>query len=324
MARTEWPVFVWFALILTAVSCSAPTSLTSPEPASQPLTPPSRMPVKVIATVDGVPITQPEFESALWRTRGRGPASPVAEAAVLDELIVERATLAAARRAGITVPAEAIDTALLAMRRGQSSEQWATSLLANRLTEDTLRERIHDRLVADGLLRREVAEKATVTNAEIESRFKALPKRHLPERVRASQIVVRTEEVAARLKAELAQKDGKQKFSALAKAHSLGPERHRGGALGLLERGTGPKIFDAIFSQKIGRVSPVLASDYGFHLFLVDEILPAREAKLEDLRESLASELRLEKLRAREAAWRQSLLASVKINRNVHTLEGRR
>ena len=65
----------------------------------------------------------------------------------------------------------------------------------------------------------------------------------------------------------------------LARKHSLSPDAKQGGDLGWFERGAMPPIFEQVcFALPEGKVSDVVASSYGFHLFKVIGRRPARHA----------------------------------------------
>lgn len=82
--------------------------------------------------------------------------------------------------------------------------------------------------------------------------------------VRASHILVKTEEEALKLKNEI--KNGED-FAEAAKRHSLCPSGQEGGDLGFFGRGQMVREFeDAAFSMKIGEVSNPVKTQFGYHL----------------------------------------------------------
>lgn len=82
--------------------------------------------------------------------------------------------------------------------------------------------------------------------------------------VRASHILVKTEEEALKLKNEI--KNGED-FAEAAKRHSLCPSGQEGGDLGFFRRGQMVREFeDAAFSMKIGEVSNPVKTQFGYHL----------------------------------------------------------
>lgn len=83
--------------------------------------------------------------------------------------------------------------------------------------------------------------------------------------VRASHILVKTEEEAKKLREEIA--NGKS-FADVAKEVSLCPSGQNGGDLGYFGRGMMVKPFeDAVFAmEKIGEVSEPVQTQFGWHL----------------------------------------------------------
>ena len=83
--------------------------------------------------------------------------------------------------------------------------------------------------------------------------------------VRASHILVKTEEEAKKLREEIA--NGKS-FADVAKEVSLCPSGQNGGDLGYFGRGMMVKPFeDAVFAKKkIGEVSEPVQTQFGWHL----------------------------------------------------------
>jgi parvulin-like peptidyl-prolyl isomerase len=92
-------------------------------------------------------------------------------------------------------------------------------------------------------------------------------------RARLRQILVASEAAARELLAQL--RDQGRDFADLAREHSLDPgSRQLGGSLGLVSRHALPlAIGDALFAARPGTVVGPLASEHGFHLFLVEGLL---------------------------------------------------
>lgn len=82
--------------------------------------------------------------------------------------------------------------------------------------------------------------------------------------VRASHLLVKTEEEAAKLREEiLAGKD----FAEVAAQVSMCPSGRDGGDLGFFGKGQMVKEFeDACFSMKVGEVSNPIKTQFGYHL----------------------------------------------------------
>ena len=85
--------------------------------------------------------------------------------------------------------------------------------------------------------------------------------------VKASHILVKDEEKAKKLKAEL---DAGADFAKTAKKHSICPSGQSGGDLGFFGKGQMVKEFeDAAFSLPVGVVSQPVRTGFGVHLIVV-------------------------------------------------------
>lgn len=91
----------------------------------------------------------------------------------------------------------------------------------------------------------------------------------MSEEIRASHILVKTEEEAKKLYEEI--KAGKD-FAEAAGEVSLCPSGHAGGDLGFFGRGMMVKTFeDAAFALEKGELSKPVQTQFGWHLILVTD-----------------------------------------------------
>ena len=92
----------------------------------------------------------------------------------------------------------------------------------------------------------------------------------MPTFVKASHLLVKTEEEALKIKEEI--NNGKE-FAKAAKEVSLCPSGENGGDLGYFTRGQMVKEFeDAAFSMEVGQVSNPIKTQFGYHLiYLTDK-----------------------------------------------------
>jgi peptidyl-prolyl cis-trans isomerase D len=95
----------------------------------------------------------------------------------------------------------------------------------------------------------------------------------------------KAEEVAARAR------DGED-FEELAKTHSEGPTRDRGGWLGAFRREDMVKPFsDAAFTMEVGEISDPVKTQFGWHVIKVEKINEAGFKALEEVREEIRAAL---------------------------------
>ena len=216
---------------------------------------------------------------------------------ILRDRIQELLLLQAADERKIGITAEAVDRAMMRLRAGYPGRSFEEHLAEEGLPESQVRVEVRERLQIRRLLRDEVNARVAVSDGEVTAYFAEHEKElQRPEEVRASQIVVRTKEEAERIKKELLRGED---FAEQARQHSIAPEAIKGGDLGFFARGIMPNPIDsACFSLSTGRVSEVIESPYGYHLFKVIERRGAEALKLDDL---LHDKIEMELRQAKEA-----------------------
>lgn len=162
-----------------------------------------------------------------------------------------------------------------------------------------------DTLVDDLLAQTLVAERAAALPIGAEALrlyYDANPREfELPHRVHGRHIVVKTEAEATAL---LGQVRRSGDFAALAAANNIDSTRGAGGDLGLVARGVMVEPFDrALFSLKVGEVSPVIRTPQGFHIVKVERIEPGARKPFT----TVVAEIREKLLRANVQTWKASL-----------------
>ncbi len=105
------------------------------------------------------------------------------------------------------------------------------------------------------------------------------------------------DKLAAKAKAEQVLQQIKQspaKFAALAKQYSQDPgSAANGGDLGMFGRGAMVKPFeDSVFSLKVGEVSNLVLSDFGYHIIKLVAVKPAKIQPLSEVRSLIAQRLK--------------------------------
>ena len=134
-----------------------------------------------------------------------------------------------------------------------------------------------------------------------------------PSRVRARHIVVKTEAEATALLGKVRRNTD---FAQLARANNVDATRDSGGDLGLIARGVMVEAFDrALFSLKVGEISPVIRTPYGYHIVRVEAIEPGTRAAFN----VVAADIRQKVLQAEVQSWKAEILKkhAVKINDQV-------
>lgn len=272
-------------------------------------------------------ITERQLRAALARLRfereGRSlNAAPLPlelKLSTIDRLVERRILLLEAKRLGVVASTTAVarDTARTTI--GYDDRELQRALISTYQTEEDLVDSVTQRLTVGRLLREHAHADVTVTDAEIEAAWAALPEeqRRHPARIRARQVVVVTEEEGKLAVDEL--KKGVP-FAEVALKHSFAPEAARGGDLGWVEEAGLPAAFAPLFSLEIGRVSPLISTEYGFHLFRVEEREDARALTLDEVRASLRDKVLRAKLEKAEAAYVGDLVRRYEVTKDTREL----
>jgi parvulin-like peptidyl-prolyl isomerase len=162
-----------------------------------------------------------------------------------------------------------------------------------KLTERPEIKREIDRLV-DEFLARQMVKTLTAAHSPDESAVREYYQAHqrdfeLPRRVRARHIVVKTEADAVALAGKLKRNAD---FGELATAGNIDATKAKGGELGWVSRGTMVGPFDkTLFGLRVGEISPIVRTPYGFHIIQVEEIEAAKPQPLESIAPEIRSRL---------------------------------
>ena len=155
-------------------------------------------------------------------------------------------------------------------------------------------------LVAD---QAKMAESMTVTDAQLRAAYaSSMDSFRTPERVKVRHILLMTqgksdaEKKAALTKAQdlLKQVKAGADFAELAKKNSQDPgSAQNGGDLGFIVKGqTVPPFEKFAFSAKPNEISDLVTTEYGYHIIQVEEKEPARVKPFEEVKDSIADQLK--------------------------------
>lgn len=300
-------------------------------PAAAPVKPvPETLPA-VVARVNGVTIARDDLEKAIRNLEANvGNAVPAERRSeiyrgILDQLVEMRLLEQEAAARNIKATDVEVNDGLQKMKsQAPNPEAFQKALAARKMTEEDLRLEARQRLAVDKLLTAEVEPKAAVTEADIAQFYQKNPQYFMqPEALRASHILIKVDATAgadakaqARAKAEdiLRQIKGGGDFAALAKQHSSDGSAASGGDLGFFPRGQMVKAFeDAAFALKAADVSPLVESEFGFHIIKAGEHRTARTVPLAEVSDRIAVALRQQKQQELTQQFVQTLKTKSKV-----------
>lgn len=269
---------------------------------------------RTLARVNAVEITDLDLQrEMLFLKSGNGAGfTAINREDILDRLVNDTLILQEAKRLGVTVPESEVAARVAASREGYTPEETDRSLKETRLTPALWRDLIRKQMVIEATLQKTVESQVSVGADEIDSYYWAhLVEFYRPARVHARQIIVETEAQAKELKAKL---DAGEDFKELAAKFSRGPEKDQGGDLGWVGQTDLPQSFSqALLRLKPGQVSDPVNTEYGYHLFRVDETQEGGKIPAEEAKQQIARDLKVEKVDRAFQAWLEDLRSRAKI-----------
>ena len=262
-------------------------------------------------------ISKGEFLAAFARTLQPGQEVSATERqdlqrAFLTQLIDRELTMAEARRRGITVSAGELAAEIEGYRRDFPQGGLETFLGERGLTLAEWQAELATSLTQQKLIDQVVGDRNRVDAAAIDAYYQEHREEFdLPAQVRARQIVVDEQATGERLLAQL--RKGAD-FSALAREHSQSPDAAVGGDLGFFSREEMPPAFEVVFTLPVGKPSALVKSEYGYHLFLVQEKRPAQRLSRQEAESQIRARLEAERREGLYQEWLQGLRGQMKIS----------
>jgi peptidyl-prolyl cis-trans isomerase C len=276
--------------------------------------------IRVVATVNGDPITLAEFQERFGRTgiKPEREAEHEIKVEFLNRLIERKMMLVEAKRKRIKVEPPEIDKKMEALRTEYGKD--IKDLLANQGVDyEKWKSDIWEDIMIERLIAREVNKRISVAPSDVRRYYQANPQEfERPERVRVRQIVVATEEEAKKME-ELLQNG--TDFATLARENSTAPEAEHGGDLGYFAMGEMPAEFNVVFGLSKGGISGIVKSPYGFHVFKLEEKRHAGRMGLDEVSKGISEKLQREKEDARYKQWLKELRSRTKFDVNYQALE---
>ncbi len=276
--------------------------------------------VRVVATVNGDPITLAEFRERFRRAGFKPEQKTALEIKVefLNRLIERKMMLNEAQRKRITIGLPEINKRIAALRT--EYEKDVKEMLANQGVDfEKWKSDIWENMMIERLLAREVNRRLSLTPSEVRKYYQTNSQEfERPEQVRARQIVVDTVEEA---KKALERLQAGADFAALAREKSTAPEAENGGDLGYFAMGEMPAEFNVVFGLPKGGISGIVKSPYGFHIFKLEEKRSAGKIGLDEASKKIAARLLREKEDTRYKQWLAELRSRTKFEVNYETLE---
>jgi peptidyl-prolyl cis-trans isomerase C len=212
---------------------------------------------------------------------------------------------------GLTLGLKDVDTQVEAMWSGAEKqagnrEKFEEQLAKDGLTPEQAKDNIRKNIYVRAVISQKIAPTIQVTDAELQAAYQANQEQYRHgEMVGARHILIKVppkateeEKKQAREKIEAVRKDllaGKD-FQETAKAVSDCPSKARGGDLGYFGKGRMVPEFEKVaFTLKEGEISPVVETQFGFHVIQVYGKKPPGVTPLEEVKKQVEGKVKSEK-----------------------------
>jgi peptidyl-prolyl cis-trans isomerase SurA len=267
---------------------------------------------RVVASIDGEPVTQSELEG--WvRTRRLGvePSREVLETYVTEELLEKEA-----KAQGIQARDADVERYIAQVKAQGRLDDAAfdRALREQGLTKEVYRENVRREIEKSELVNKEVRGRVSVSPEEVRRHYEEHKKDYsVAERVRLRMILIPTQpnmppEMAMQAEAfvralHLELQNGAD-FAEMARQYSRGPGAAEGGDLGFFRRGELVKpLEDVAFRLREGALSDPIQSPTGFHLLKVEERQGTIEQPFDVVKDQIRAELYDSALERRYQNW---------------------
>jgi peptidyl-prolyl cis-trans isomerase C/foldase protein PrsA len=253
----------------------------------------------VVAIVNKEVITREDFENELkWSKRKyRVEKNDTLEANqkiwlksnILNELIQESLLHQEAIRQDVRVSSGEFEKYLDQAKEGYKESTFQRALDIEEISRSQWENKLKAHLLIKKLIEEVINRKIKIKEDQLLNYFKQhMEEFQKGEQVRTLHILVETEDEARRI-SKLIRK-GKS-FSELAKQYSTSPEGKTGGDMGYFEAGQMPKWFDDVFKLKVNKVSDIIRTPFGVHIFKVVDKKPERKMSFEESKKKIHTTL---------------------------------
>jgi parvulin-like peptidyl-prolyl isomerase len=220
---------------------------------------------------------------------------------ILDSMITGKIMYLRAQELNISVSEAELENKIKEIKKDYG-EDFAGLFAREKVKYEEWKEDFKKEMLLQKLVAIDVNAKIKITEDEAEDYFNEHSNNYKTEsHIRVAQIVVRDMATAQKVMDGL---NTGEDFAKVAADMSIGPEARRGGDLGFITRWVMPDPLDkTIFKMPINKISPIVQSSYGFHIFKILDSQPAKIRNFTDVRDDVIADIRLQKEDAAFTAW---------------------
>jgi parvulin-like peptidyl-prolyl isomerase len=239
---------------------------------------------------------------------------------LVDRVVDHYLILEYGKKNHVQITEKELDLAVQDIKRDYSEEDFQKVLLEGYIDFEEWREALGEQLLVRKILEKASEKMSPVSFQEIKTYYDThLGEFRRPQMVKFRQIVLRTEAEAEMVSEKL--KKGED-FESLARTHSISPEGGEGGLVDWIGRNhLSDSMAKPLFSLPLGKTSPVVRTEYGFHIFRVLSRRPEGQQSLPESMAQIESKLVYEKQTYFYSEWLEELRTQYPVRKNQDVIE---
>jgi peptidyl-prolyl cis-trans isomerase C len=282
---------------------------------------------KVVLVVGSRHITTNELEKDIEFMSG-GMEVPTEQQNQIRKQLVEQIIdhyliIEYGKEKGISISEKELQSALEDIKREYTEGSFKDALLRGYVDFKQWKDRLRDKLLVNKIIRKVSEGIVRPSDQDIKRYFEEnRDEFRRPQMVRFRQIVTRTKEEAENLLKRL---HTGEEMSELAREYSIAPEADSGGNVGWVAKGHLHESMEKVlFSLPQGKISPVVKTPYGYHIFETLSVKPEGMKELPEVIQEIESRLTSEKRNVLCREWLRELRTHfrVKVDHDLlNTLE---
>jgi parvulin-like peptidyl-prolyl isomerase len=250
-------------------------------------------PAKDIVKINGTNYTSQDLWNytniILWEMEPKDLDNEFVKEKLLSDFIDHKLLLQEAARRSMVVDQNKVDKLVIQLSTKQGAQELKAITGHYNIDSSQVAKLAEERIIVNDLFDLILSTTSYVTEAELKKYYESKDySKNIVGEAHIMHIFTTDNDTANTAAQELA---SGILFSEVARKYSEGPEKSVGGDLGFIREAEFPEFFSSAFTLKEGEISPVITSDYGYHIFRMVEYSKVSRNSYENVKSALMAEL---------------------------------